>query len=174
VVVNAAGLGAESVARMAGIDTAGAGYSIYPCKGEYFRIWGRKGKSLKHLVYPPPTEISLGIHTVLDLQGGLKLGPNAFYVDDLEYAVDESHRHEFYLGAREYLPFVEEEDLAPDMAGIRPKLYREGEPVRDFVICHEAERGLPGLVNLVGIESPGLTAAVAIAKVVARMLDEVR
>jgi len=174
VVINAAGLGAERVARMAGIDTAGAGYTIHPCKGEYFRVGGGKGKTLTHLVYPPPTEINLGIHTVLDLQGGLKLGPNAFYVDALEYSVDEGHRREFRLGAREYLPFIEEDDLTPDMAGIRPKLYREGEPVRDFVICDESARGLPGFINLVGIESPGLTASPAIARVVARMVFETR
>ena len=166
-VVNAAGLGAERVARMAGIDTAGAGCTVYPCKGEYFRLGGGKGGRLRHLVYPPPTHISLGVHTVIDLQGGVKLGPNAFYVDALDYSVDERHRREFYLGAREYLPFIEEEDLTPDMSGIRPKLYRDGEPTRDFVIRHEADRGLEGFINLLGIESPGLTASLAIGKLVA-------
>lgn len=172
VVINAAGLGAEAVARMAGIDTAAAGYTLYPCKGEYFRLQARGWRRPERLVYPPPTEISLGIHTVIDLQGGMKLGPNAFYVDEIEYSVDEGHREEFFRGAREYLPRIEEEDLTPDMAGIRPKLYREGEPVRDFVIRHEADRGLPGLVDLLGIESPGLTASPAIGKLVAGMARE--
>ena len=173
VVVNAAGLGAEEVARMAGIDTAAAGYTIYPCKGEYFRVWGGKGKSISRLIYPPPTTISLGVHTVIDLNGGLKLGPNAYYVDTIDYGVDEHNKREFFLSAREYLPFLEEDDISPDMAGIRAKLYREGEEVRDFVIRHEADRGLPGLVSLVGIESPGLTSSLAIARRVAGMVRDI-
>ncbi|HOE26202.1 MAG: NAD(P)/FAD-dependent oxidoreductase [Candidatus Aureabacteria bacterium] len=170
-VVNAAGLGAARVAEMAGIDTAAAGYTISPCKGEYFSLGRGKGRGLRHLIYPPPTDISLGVHTVLDLQGGVKLGPNAFYVnDDSDYAVDEGHRREFFLGAREYLPFIEEEDLSPDMAGIRPKLYRTGEPQRDFVIREEADKGLEGFINLLGLESPALTASLAIGRLVGRMV----
>ena len=108
---------------------------------------------------------------MLDLQGGVKLGPNAFYVnDDSDYAVDEGHRREFFLGAREYLPFIEEEDLSPDMAGIRPKLYRTGEPQRDFVIREEADKGLEGFINLLGLESPALTASLAIGRLVGRMV----
>lgn len=170
VVVNAAGLGAERVARMAGIDTAAAGYTVHPCKGEYFRVGRWKGRGLRRLVYPPPTPISLGVHIVLDLHGGIKLGPNAFYVDTLDYAVDERHRREFYLGARAFLPSIEEGDLSPDISGIRPKLYREGEAARDFVIRHEADRGLYGLIDLIGIESPGLTASLAIGEMVSRMI----
>ncbi|MEJ2745867.1 MAG: FAD-dependent oxidoreductase, partial [bacterium] len=152
-------------------DTVQAGYTIHPCKGEYFRVRPGKGKSLSHLIYPPPTDISLGTHTVLDLQGDIKLGPNAFYVDAIDYSVDESHRRDFYLGVKDFLPFIEEEDLTPDMAGIRPKLYREGEPMRDFVIREESDRGLPGFINLIGIESPGLTASPAIGKYVTDVLD---
>ena len=171
IVINAAGIGAERIARMVGIDTAQAGYTVYPCKGEYFRVRPGKGKSLSHLIYPPPTSISLGTHTVLDLQGGIKLGPNAFYVDTIDYSVDEAHRMDFYLGVKYFLPFIEEKDLTLDMAGIRPKLYRTGEPMRDFVIREEADRGLPGFINLIGIESPGLTASPAIGKYVARLLQ---
>lgn len=173
VVVNSAGLGAEEVAKMAGIDTEKAGYTIYPCKGEYFRVGGRKANLLNHLVYPPPTDISVGLHTVIDLQGGLKLGPNAFFVHEIDYKVEEDHREEFYRSVKDFLPFIEEEDLSPDMAGIRPKLYRKGEPERDFVIRHEEDRGLTGLINLIGIESPGLTAAPAICKCVAGMVNEI-
>lgn len=169
VVVNAGGLGAEAVAAMAGIDTGGAGYTIYPCKGEYYRVWGGKDELTNRLVYPPPTGISLGLHTVVDLQGGMKIGPNAFYVDGVDYTVDEKHLDEFFEGARGYLPDLQRENLSPDMAGIRPKLFREGEPDRDFVIHHEEDRGLPGLINLIGIESPGLTAALAIGKYVGGM-----
>jgi len=172
VVVNAAGLGASAVAALAGMDTAGSGYTVYPCKGEYFRLSGSSARLTSRLVYPPPTGISLGLHTVVDLGGGLKIGPNAFYVDEIDHGVDEAHREEFYQGARGYLPELKREDLAPDMAGIRPKLYRKGEPERDFEIRHEAARGFPGLVNLVGIESPGLTAAPAIGRHVADLVEE--
>ncbi len=171
-VINAAGLGAEAVARLAGIDTASAGYAIHPCKGEYFRVAGAGAKVPRRLVYPPPTEISLGLHTVIDLGGGMKIGPNAFYVDSLGYDVDESHRAEFFAKARGYLPWLKEEDLVPDMSGIRPKLFRKGEPERDFVIQEESDRGLPGLIDLIGIESPGLTAAPAIARQVAGLAKE--
>jgi L-2-hydroxyglutarate oxidase LhgO len=101
---------------------------------------------------------------VLSLDGGVRLGPNAFFVSELEYGVDPGHREEFYLEARKLLPGLGRDDLSPDMAGIRPKLYREGESFRDFVIREESDRGLPGLIDLVGIESPGLTACLAIAE----------
>jgi len=172
IVINAAGLGAEKVAAMAGIDIIAAGYTTYPCKGEYFRVWGGKNERTNRLVYPPPTQISLGLHTVVDLQGGMKIGPNAFYVDELGYTVDEGHLDEFFEGARGYLPDLRRESISPDMAGIRPKLYRKGEAERDFVIHHEEDRGLPGLINLVGIESPGLTAAPAIGRYVKNLVEE--
>ena len=172
VVVNAAGLWADAVAKMAGIKPEEAGYTIHPCKGEYFRV--RPGKKLfSRLIYPPPTAISLGIHTVIDLQGGRKLGTNAFYVDEIDYKVDESNLDDFFLQARAFLPALKKEDLFADMAGIRPKLYREGEEERDFVIVHEGERGLEGLINLIGIESPGLTAAPALGEHVAGMVAEI-
>jgi L-2-hydroxyglutarate oxidase LhgO len=172
VVINAAGLGAEEVAAMVGIDTAAAGYTIYPCKGEYFRVWGGENERTNRLVYPPPTGISLGLHTVVDLQGGMKIGPNAFYVDGIDYTVEEEHLDEFFEGAKGYLPALQRDSLSPDMAGIRPKLFRKGESERDFVIQHEEDRGLPGLINLLGIESPGLTAAPAIGRYVAEIVEE--
>ncbi len=173
VVVNSAGLEAEKVAALAGIETAAAGYAIYPCKGEYFRVWGGEKERTTRLVYPPPTGISLGLHTVVDLQGGIKIGPNAFYVDEIDHTVDEGHLDEFFEGARGYLPALKKESLSPDMAGIRAKLYRKGEKERDFVIRHEEDRGLPGLISLIGIESPGLTASPAIGKHVAKMVREI-
>jgi L-2-hydroxyglutarate oxidase LhgO len=172
VVINSAGLGAEEVAKLAGIDTEAAGYVIHPCKGEYFRVRGKK-KLFSRLVYPPPTEISLGLHTVVDLQGGMKLGPSAYYVDEIDYGVREENRDDFYRKAKKYLPGLKREDLSPDMAGIRPKLYRKGEAERDFIIRREDDRGLPGLIDLVGIESPGLTAALAIGKHVAGMVEAI-
>ncbi len=172
VVVNAAGVGAERVARLAGIDTAAAGYTVYPCKGEYFRVRGGEGERTNRLVYPPPTGISLGLHVVIDLQGGVKIGPNAFYVDEIDHTVDEGHLEEFFRGAGGYLPALKRESLSPDMAGIRAKLYREGEESRDFVIRSEDDRGLEGLVTLAGIESPGLTAAPAIGRYVKTLVGD--
>jgi len=166
VVVNCAGLSADSVAAMASIDIDAAGYRQHPCKGEYFAVANRHKGKLARLVYPAPTPISLGIHAVIGIDGSLRLGPNAFYVKEIDYDVDASHLDEFLQGAREYLPFIEEQDLRPDQSGVRPKLQGEGEGFRDFVVAEESARGCAGLVNLVGIESPGLTACLAIARTV--------
>ncbi len=168
-VINAAGLGADRVAGLAGIDPDAAGYRIRYCKGEYFNVASRHRRKLSHLVYPAPSRISLGIHCVLGLDESVKLGPNAFFVESIDYAVDAAHRHEFYLAGRTLFPFIEEHDLSPSMAGIRPKLQRTGETFRDFVIQDERDRGFPGFINLVGIESPGLTSSLAIANHVAML-----
>ncbi len=172
-VVNCAGLGAESIAACAGIDSAAAGYRLYYCKGEYFRIPPSKGRLVEHLVYPPPYKdlLGLGIHVTKSLDGMTKLGPNAFYVDGLDYDVDPGHAREFYNGVQDYLPFLSCDDLQPDTAGIRPKLQAPGTPARDFVIRHEADKGLPGFINLIGIESPGLTSCLAIGNMVADMIE---
>jgi L-2-hydroxyglutarate oxidase LhgO len=168
IVVNCAGCGAGEIARTAGVDIKENGYTIYPCKGEYFKLATKHRNKLKHLVYPAPTKISLGIHTVLDLGNGLKLGPNAYYVDDPEdYKVNNENRKEFFDSAKTYLPFIEEEDLTPDMAGVRPKTQPPNDPsFKDFIIREESDKGLSGMVNLIGIESPGLTSCLAIAEYV--------
>ncbi len=170
-VVNAAGLHADRVAEMAGIDPLSAGYRIAPCKGEYFKVSNRHRGILSHLVYPTPLPDHLGTHVVLGLDGTLRLGPNAFSVDALEYDVDSGHQAEFFEKARRFLPFLAYDDLSPDQSGIRPRLYRPGEPFRDFVIREESDRGLPGFVDLIGIESPGLTACLTIAEVVEGLLQ---
>ncbi|HOV43309.1 MAG TPA: NAD(P)/FAD-dependent oxidoreductase [Syntrophothermus lipocalidus] len=168
-VVNCAGLGAEKVAQLLGLDTESCGYRLHPCKGEYFRI--RKKLSVKHLIYPVPGINSLGIHLSFDMQDRIRLGPNAYYVDDIDYGVDEAHIDEFYDAAIAYLPFIQKRDLTPDFAGIRPKLQRPGESFRDFVIAQESSRRYPGWINLIGIESPGLTSSLAIAEYVAAMFN---
>lgn len=160
-VINAAGIGAPDIASMAGIEIEGAGYCIRPCKGEYFRVSNRHRGKINHLIYPAPTEISLGIHTVIDMAGALKLGPSASFVDSIDYNVDETHAAEFFESASAFLPFLELSDLSPDMAGIRAKLAGIG--FNDFIIRDEHTRGLPGFINLIGIESPGLTSSLAIA-----------
>ncbi|MFA6316938.1 MAG: NAD(P)/FAD-dependent oxidoreductase [Elusimicrobiota bacterium] len=166
-VVNAAGLGAEAVARMPGLDTKAAGYGLRLFKGEYFRL--RKTIDVRRLVYPLPDPHGLGIHLTLDKRGGVRFGPNSFEVRDAGYDVDAGHKDEFVRAVARYLPGVGPADLDPDTAGIRPKLSADGS-FRDFVIQEEAARGLPGWVNLVGIDSPGLTASPAIARKAADLL----
>ena len=153
---------------MMGIDVDQAGYRLYLCKGEYFSIPLTKSKRVSRLIYPPPYKDlkGLGIHVTKMLDGMIKLGPNAFYVDELDYTVDPEHAEEFYDSIKDYLPFLERDDLQPDMAGIRPKLQAPGTPIRDFVVVHEKDRGLKGVINLIGIESPGLTSCLSLAKMV--------
>lgn len=171
-VVNSAGLEADTVAALAGIDVAAAGYRLHWCKGSYFSASSRIARLVSRLVYPLPARESLGVHVVLDTGGRVRFGPDAEYLPARteDYRVDPGKRGAFLEAARRLLPDVTAEDLEPDIAGIRPKLQGKGEPFRDFVIVEESGRGLPGLVNLVGIESPGLTASPAIAEEVARLL----
>jgi len=164
--INAAGLEADTIAHLAGVNTDAAGYRLHHCKGSYFAVTGAKRTLISRLVYPIPPKESLGVHALVDLGGRLKFGPDVEYLPDREqdYAVHESKRHSFAESVRRILPCIEDNDLVPDMSGIRAKLQGKGEPVRDFVIIHEKERGLEGLINLIGIESPGLTASAAIAR----------
>ena len=170
-VINSAGLHADSVAEMAGIDIDDADYMIHWCKGDYFSLTGKS--PAKMLVYPPPPldAASLGIHTVPDLTGRLKFGPSAYYVNEITYNVEGS-RDMFWEDIVKYLPDIKKEDLHPDMSGIRAKLQVPGDPVRDFIIKHEEDKGYPGLINLIGIESPGLTSSPAIAEMVGKMVKE--
>ncbi|HUG54767.1 MAG TPA: NAD(P)/FAD-dependent oxidoreductase [Vicinamibacteria bacterium] len=171
-VVNAAGLEADTVAGLAGIDVEAAGYRQHYWKGSYFSVRPAKASVVSRLVYPVPDHVSLGVHAVIGLEGRLRFGPDAEYLADrkTDYGVAESKRAAFATAVRRLVPEIEDEDLAPDMAGIRPKLQGPGQGVRDFVVAEESGRGMAGLVNLVGIDSPGLTAALAIADEVARLL----
>ncbi len=172
--INCAGLYADRIAALCGIDPAAEGYEIIPVKGEYFSVGMSKSKLVSHLIYPPPLHglKGLGTHVTKSLDGRARLGPNVHTPNGREdYDVDPDHLEEFYQAAATYLPFIERSDLAPDMAGVRPKRRSQNGEVMDFIIRHETERGLPGLINLVGIESPGLTACLAIANYVADMVD---
>ncbi len=172
--INCAGLFADFIPAQLGINVESAGYKIYPVKGEYFSVAMSKSKLISHLIYPPPLKSlkGLGTHITKSLDGRARLGPNVQYVSEREdYDVDPAHLEEFYQAARTYLPFIEREDLQSDMAGMRPKIQAPDGPVADFVICHEKERGLNGFVNLVGIESPGLTSCLSIAKMVKEMIQ---
>jgi len=175
-IINCAGLGCEQVAACMGIDTHAAGYRLHLCKGEYFSLAPAQARRIRHLIYPPPFHDlrGLGIHVVRRLDGSVSLGPSADYVEEIDYTVDPGRTKEFFESARRYLPFITVSDLQPDMAGIRPKLQKPGGPMRDFVIADETGRGLPGVINLMGIESPGLTACLSIARMVAAMLGGAR
>ncbi len=167
-VINAAGLDSDTIAALAGIDPDTAGYRLHYAKGRYFRLKA-KGR-VRHLVYPVPGAhlAGLGVHVTVGLDGDVRLGPDVSYLTDrrLDYAVPDSLGPDFARAAARFLPFVTPDLVEPDQAGIRPKLAGPGEPFRDFVIAEESARSLPGLVNLIGIESPGLTCALEIARVV--------
>jgi L-2-hydroxyglutarate oxidase LhgO len=172
-VVNAAGLFCDRVAEMIGIDPDRSGYRLVFAKGSYFAVTSSKSRLLSRLVYPVPHDEGLGVHALVDLGGRLKFGPDLEYIqgDHFDYAVDESKRHAFGESIRHILPAVRDEDISPDMSGMRAKLQRPGGPPRDFVIVHERERGYEGFVNLIGIDSPGLTASPAIARYVEKLLS---
>jgi L-2-hydroxyglutarate oxidase LhgO len=173
VVINCAGLHCDRVAELAGIDIVKAGYKLHYCKGEYFSVAGGKSKLVKRLIYPMPIPkvTSVGIHVTFDLEGRMRLGPGVEYVDSINYAVNNEHKRLFYDSVRKFLPFIEYDDLEPEMAGIRPKLQGPNEDIKDFVIRDESDKALPGFINLIGIESPGLTAAPAIAEYVLSLIQ---
>ena len=163
-VINAAGLSSDIIANQ-----ACGHYHLHYCKGDYCGISGVKPGLVRRLIYPAPTRnhAGLGVHLTIDLNGGLRLGPDAAYIDRIEdYNVAQEKAALFYEQARSFLPFLKPENVHPDMAGIRPKLQGPNDAFADFVIRQDA----PGFINLVGIESPGLTASPAIAKVVKAML----
>ena len=174
VIINSAGLDSDRIAEMAGIDVDRVKYRLHYCKGQYFRANGSKSHLIKRLIYPVPRPKSagLGVHATLDLGGSLRLGPDEKYLKNRtkDYSVDDSQRNNFYVAANRLLLFIHEDDLCSDTAGIRPKLQGEGEDFRDFIIQEEADNGLSGFINLIGIESPGLTASPAIAKCVKEMI----
>lgn len=168
-VVNAAGLHAQSLARrFAGL----AGHHVPPshyAKGNYFTLSGRSPFS--RLIYPVPEAAGLGVHLTIDLGGQAKFGPDVQWVnspDDL--VVDPARGEAFYAEVRKYWPALQDGALIPGYAGIRPKIQAPDEPARDFLIQGPDVHGLPGLVNLFGIESPGLTSSLAIGGYVSRLL----
>ncbi|HLK37236.1 MAG TPA: FAD-dependent oxidoreductase, partial [Polyangiaceae bacterium] len=166
--VNAAGLRAPRVARaIAGLDPATVPTAYY-AKGHYFVLSG--ASPFARLVYPMPVPGGLGVHVTLDLAGRTRFGPDVSWVDDVDYSFDESRAASFYEAIRRYFPSLPDGALSPGYAGIRAKLGPAGSPAQDFVLQGPAAHGVAGLVNLYGIESPGLTASLAIADEVAGML----
>ncbi|MCP4652355.1 MAG: NAD(P)/FAD-dependent oxidoreductase [Candidatus Omnitrophica bacterium] len=164
VVINSAGLGSDIVAGLVGLSIDALDYKLAYCKGSYFSY--SKPSPVKRLIYPVPQKDlkGLGVHATIDLAGHLRFGPDIEYVDEIDYQVDNCKGDIFYEKAKALIGGLERTALAADMAGIRPKI--SGEGVKDFIINHEKNNGFPGLINLIGIESPGLTAALAIGKYV--------
>ncbi len=163
VVVNSAGLWCDNISTMVGIKK----YKIHYCKGDYYQ--SNTYKNLKCLIYPLPEKIGLGIHTVLQLDGSVSFGPNAYYVNKIGYEIDNSNLDSFYSSINKYLD-IEKDDLYVDYTGIRPKSYGFNEESNDFIIKNEVDSGFPNFINLVGIESPGLTSCLAIGKYVKGLL----
>jgi L-2-hydroxyglutarate oxidase LhgO len=168
-VVNAAGLQAQALAsRFAGLAAQCVPPSHY-AKGSYFTLAGRS--PFNRLIYPIPEAAGLGVHLTLDLGGQAKFGPDVQWVDSPDdLVVDPARGDAFYAAVRQYWPALQDGTLIPGYAGIRPKIQGPGEPARDFLIQGPAVHGVPGLVNLFGIESPGLTSALAIGEYVRRLL----
>ena len=160
-VVNAAGLWAQNVARsIRGVPSSSIP-AQYFAKGHYFTLSGKSPFS--HLVYPVPVPGGLGVHVTLDLAGQARFGPDVSWIDGVDYAFEEGREARFYEAIRAYFPALGDGALTPGHTGIRPKLAASGAAAQDFMIQSESEHGVPGLVNLYGIESPGLTAALAVA-----------
>ena len=166
--VNAAGLQACEVARQLRGVPPQTVPQPYFCKGSYFTLAGRAPFS--RLIYPVPTEAGLGVHLTLDLGGQAKFGPDTEWVDRPDYAIDPARADSFYAAVRTYWPDLPDGALAPGYTGIRPKITGPGQPAADFLIAGPREHGVAGLVNLFGIESPGLTASLAIADAVGEAL----
>lgn len=167
-VVNAAGLHAQAIARLiAGVPSQSIPPAFY-AKGNYFALTAKAPFS--RLIYPVPEPGGLGVHITLDLANQARFGPDVEWTDRIDYNVDLRRADKFYAEVRRYWPDLPDDSLVPAYAGIRPKLGPVGSPAADFLIQGPAEHGVPGLVNLYGIESPGLTASPAIAEHVALML----
>ncbi len=167
--VNSAGLYAPAVARsIEGIPRESIP-PAYFCRGNYFTLSARS--PFRHLVYPVPPPGGLGIHVTLDLAGCARFGPDVEWIDGVDYDVDPGRAPSFYRAIRAYWPHLKEGALKPGYAGIRPKISGPGEGAADFVVQGRESHGLCGLVNLYGIESPGLNAALAPAEEVAERLN---
>jgi L-2-hydroxyglutarate oxidase LhgO len=167
--VNAAGLYAPALAQA--IDGI-PGESIPPayfCRGVYFTLSSKS--PFRRLIYPVPVPGGLGVHITLDLAGQARFGPDVEWIDEVNYAVDPRRGDAFYAAVRRYWPGLRDAALRPGYAGIRPKIGGPAEPAADFVVQGPRAHGIAGLVNLYGIESPGLTASLPLADAVADALD---
>lgn len=169
IVVNSAGLYAPALARrIAGIPPDTIPRDYY-CRGVYFTLAGRA--PFRRLIYPVPEAAGLGVHLTLDMTGMARFGPDTEWIDGIDYTVDPRRGDKFYAAIRNYWPALSDGALQPGYAGIRPKINAPHEKAADFMIAGPAAHGVTGLVNLFGIESPGITASLAIADHVVALLD---
>ena len=167
--INAAGLAATMVARRIDGMPLDRVPPAYLAKGNYFSCSARSPFS--HLIYPVPEPGGLGVHLTLDLAGQAKFGPDVEWIDSIDYVVDPARANKFYPAIRRYWPGLPDGALIPGYAGIRPKIVPPAVAVQDFMIQGPREHGIAGLINLFGIESPGLTSSLAIAEHVARLTE---
>jgi L-2-hydroxyglutarate oxidase LhgO len=167
--INCAGLNSDTIAEMAGIEIDRYGYRLKYYKGDYYRVLGKP--PVRMLVYPIPNGPGLGIHLTPDMSGSVKLGPNAYPVSSIDYS-QGSNGDEFIKDVSRFVPEIAGRKVEYDSSGIRPKLAGSDKEFRDFIIKHEADKGFPGLINLIGIESPGLTASPAIAQYVSKIYED--
>ncbi|MFA6266540.1 MAG: NAD(P)/FAD-dependent oxidoreductase [Pseudolabrys sp.] len=168
-VVNCGGLSAQTIARSMTDYPAERVPKRMLAKGNYFTYVGKPVFS--HLIYPTPVAGGLGTHVTLDLGGRMRFGPDVEWIDEEYYPVDPRRADVFYDRIRTYWPTLKDGTLAPDYSGIRPKLTGPGEPAADFLIDVPAQHGLPGLVQMFGIESPGLTSSLSLAGYVAEAIE---
>jgi L-2-hydroxyglutarate oxidase LhgO len=168
-IANCAGLGAQSVARAMPDYPAARVPRLVLAKGNYFSYAGRPVFS--RLIYPTPMPGGLGVHVTLDLAGRMRFGPDVEWIEKEHYEVDPKRAEIFYNRIRTYWPALRDGTLAPDYSGIRPKLSGPGEPQGDFLIDAPSQHGLPGLVQMFGIESPGLTSSLSLGEEVASYLS---
>jgi len=159
-IVNAAGLSALDVAAKSGLRDEECPWRLYPCKGSYFALGTGAPPTRNSLIYPLPEGGGLGVHITSDISGARRAGPDAEFIDTIDYSVDESRAERFAEAVARYLPAIRPEHLTPDYSGIRPKLVGPAGGFADFVIADPVSQ--PGVVHLIGIESPGLTASLAI------------
>jgi L-2-hydroxyglutarate oxidase LhgO len=167
-IVNAAGLGAQALARATPDYPQERVPPLVLAKGNYFGCLGRPAFS--RLIYPAPVDGGLGTHVTLDLNGRMRFGPDVEWIEREAYEVDPARAESFYASIRRYWPGLPDGALVPDYAGIRPKLTGPGGKAADFMIDGPAEHGLAGLVQMFGIESPGLTSCLSLAEDVAERL----
>ena len=169
-VINAAGLSADDVAAGIGLDIDALQYRLCYVRGCYFRLSDRWSGRLRHLIYPVPHAglSGLGVHVTVDLAGGARLGPDVELLEDKvqDYRVAAERAEAFAAAAGTYLPAIRPDDIRPDQAGIRARRIVPAGGAPDFIVAEEGARGLPGWVNLIGIESPGLTCALPLADMV--------
>ncbi len=172
-VINAAGHHALRVSRLIGGGPQYAGLNMHWVKGSYFIASGRA--AFARLIYPMHNQATQGLHLAIDLGGRTRLGPDAEWLADgagppFDYGVDPARAEHFYREVRRYWPGLKDGALTPDYSGVRPKIVARGEPSADFLIDGPNRHGVPGLVNLIGIESPGLTSSLAIGEMIADMV----